>query len=285
METHFQSAIGWDLEDGIVSAFPHTAPVRKPGSDLVRQPVGVDVAHDCQDRPFGTVIGAVIAQQLRCRRMSDDGAIAARHGGGMRIDNLEFHLRHAAAEGRAAPHRGLRQDDAGFGLDRGRLEADIAGNVAGDGQRLGDAGGIGGGEIEPVNRHVLRRRRIGIGAIAQAQPLQAAVDFPVREIFGAPKGHVLDEMGKAALVGSFVHRSHRQAEADGDRPGRGLIPHDGVAHAVRQNTQPDSRIWGDVRARPLCGCDGAGANKRGQQQAPKGFPHPSPPVHQRKFNR
>ena len=81
---------------------------------------------------------------------------------------------------RAAALLGL--DDAALAVDRRRREADLAGDLAEQEQALVDARGLALGKVELVDGLGEFGAGIGVGAEAQAEPLQPMDELPLGDV-------------------------------------------------------------------------------------------------------
>ena len=87
---------------------------------------------------------------------------------------------------------------------------------------------------------------VGVGAEGQAEALQHAHHFAGRHPGRAAEGHVLEEMGQAALVVALVERAGADAQAQRTAAGRGGVVLDRVPHAVGKAAEADVGIGGPV---------------------------------------
>jgi len=249
IELRFQPAIHRDVK--VRTRLPPSCPfpVRKAAGDLFGQRVGIDIADDRQDGTLRPVPFSVISRERFDGRMLQDGRFRTRHGGGALVAKLELELTEKGAKARIAAQGGFRHHHPGLVLHRLGVQVEVAGNVAADGQDLVQT--LGAGQVEHIAGHGLAGGGIGVRAKTQAQPFQGLVDVAIGEILRAPEGHMLDKMGKAALIRLLIAGAYGEGQTHRHRPGRCLIPEDCVPHTIRQDTPANGRVGSDIAFGPF----------------------------------
>ena len=136
----------------------------------------------------------------------------------------------------------LGEDDAAFGVDRLRIELQPFPDLPEQGQTGVERSLVGPGEVEHVDRLLVRGERVGVGSELQALPLQHVHDIAVGDVGAAAERHMLEEVSEPLLLVPLLERAGADAHAHGDAVARRLIVHDRVAQAVGQHAEADARI-------------------------------------------
>ena len=132
---------------------------------------------------------------------------------------------------------------------------DLAADLAQQEQAFVDARRLVLGQIELVDGLVEFGGGVGVGAEAQAEPLEPVDELALGDVGRAVERHMLDEVGEAALVVALLERAGVDPQ-----PERGLVRRRGVvaqrvAHAVGQGAEAHVGIGRQVapRLRPRDG--------------------------------
>jgi hypothetical protein len=213
-----------------------------------RDGVPVDVADDHHRHQIRPVPVAIEAHQLVTLRALNHRRIADRRS--VRVPRA---LQLRAPQLVGGPFVGaeiappLGEHDRTLALDRGGVEEGAAGPVFEDGQRRVEYLRTIGRHAQRVLRVVEAGHRVRVRAEAQADRRQEVVDALSGKMARPLELHVLDEVGEAALIVVFEHRSGLD-----DQPQFGLARGPGIgpdieAQPVGQAADQDLGIDGHVR--------------------------------------
>jgi hypothetical protein len=180
------------------------------------------------------------------------------------------------AQGGGVARALLRQDDPALAIDGGGVEQEFASQFAHQEQAGVDGLVVHLGEVELVNRLGEAGVGVGVGSESQAGALQHLDHLAFLHGLGAVEGHVLQEVGDAALGLGLAERAGVDAEADGASPfgvalratayfmPLGSVPKRTAGSAGRSEA-PGAR----ARARPSAGPRGAVAKASAPRAARK----------------
>lgn len=134
----------------------------------------------------------------------------------------------------------------------------MTGVVGEHAKTLGEGLGLGVGQVEHVDGAVEAGVGVGIAAEVHAQALEKLDEGAGRVVGAAIEGHVLQEVGEAALALGLVECTGGDDEAEGGAASRLGVGAEGVAQAVGEFAGDDGGIGGEVsRAgggrKPECG--------------------------------
>ena len=162
---------------------------------------GIEVADGDDGHEIGSVPALVEGVELGDGRVLDD--VDQANGTALGIAGVAEQSQVdaiAPAGVEALAEAPLLQHHASLQLDLLRIETDGVGPVAEDLEgRLEDLR-ITGGDLEEVDGRVVRGIRVQVGPEAAADRLEVFDDLVLGEALGAVEGHVLDEVGEAALL-------------------------------------------------------------------------------------
>jgi hypothetical protein len=150
------------------------------------------------------------------------------------------------AQGGGVARALLRQDDPALAIDGGGVEQEFASQFAHQEQAGVDGLVVHLGEVELVNRLGEAGVGVGVGSESQAGALQHLDHLAFLHGLGAVEGHVLQEVGDAALGLGLAERAGVDAEADGGLALRRGVAGDGVFHAVRERAEADGGVGRQV---------------------------------------
>ncbi|HEY2561917.1 MAG TPA: hypothetical protein VGI48_19585 [Caldimonas sp.] len=102
-------------------------------------------------------------------------------------------------------HAPFRQNDAALPIDRALIEGRGVRPILEDEQRAIERAGRIGRHAQRVLRVVVARRRVRVGADAQAEIAEEVVDRIPGKVRRPLEFHVLDEVRQPALVVVFEH--------------------------------------------------------------------------------
>ena len=218
--------------------------------DRCRDRLGADVAGDHDHGPLGRVPVAIEGPELLARRGADHALEADRLA--LRIERAgqqEVEHRLGRATGRRVAEALLAQDDAALGLDLVGGQRQPASDLAQDADALVDQCCVVARQVQLVHGLVEAGPRIGVRTKGQARALQERHELTRRQVLRALEGHVLEEMGEAALRLGFHERAGLDQEAQADTVRRSALRQDGVAHAVGQPAPGNGGIMGEHTVR------------------------------------
>ena len=147
-------------------------------------------------------------------------------------------------EGVAIAHFGL--DHAALTLDRAGIEGQLARRLAHQHQGDAEQFRIVARQVEHVGGPLVPGRGVGIGPEGQPVALEQLDHLAFGHIGRSVEGHVLDIVGKAALVVVLVERARIDLHPHQRRAlGRGVLA-DHIAHPVGQLAEPVTGIDRDI---------------------------------------
>src|SRR3546814_20672422 len=101
-------------------------------------------------------------------------------------------------------------------------------------------------QVELIDGLGRRRLRIRIAAERHPEALPDPLRLAIGNMFGAAKGQMFEQMGKAALRLGFEHRTDIHADAERNLPRRPAIVAHGIAQPVRKLAEPPRKVAGTV---------------------------------------
>ena len=222
------------------------------GKGRAQQPlgeIGIDVTDDDGGHALRTVPFVPELDETLARGALNDLGDADRHATRQdRVAEHELELRDGGAETHVVPRALLAHDDAALAVDLGGSEQQAGGIVAEDAEALGESGLGGLGQLQQVEGAVETGGGVGVAAKAHAHALEELDERAGGEVAAAVEGHVLQEVGDAALAFLLVHAARQDEESEGRAPlGLRVALHD-VAQAVVELAEARGRIGLQVAA-------------------------------------
>ena len=253
LDDHRLAAAGRRVGRRVPAGRAAGAPVGEQRLDLGLHRARIDVADHHDHRPLGSIVGVVERPQLRRRRGLDHLRPPDRRMHDRTARELGGALRQADRLVRSGPLARLGQHHLALGVERVGRERDVAGDFAQETKAGIHRRGVGLAEIEAIDGFLLPGGCVGVGAEAQAEPLQRLHHLAVGDVGRAAEGHVLDEVREALLVLPLLQRAGLDDEPHGDRAGRQGVLLDRVAQAIGQRAERHLRVGLQVarRLRPL----------------------------------
>ena len=143
------------------------------------------------------------------------------------------------------------------------LERPPAGEVGEDGEALLDETGAVGRHLQHVHRLVEAGVRVGVRPEARADGFQEAHELAGSEVLAPVEGHVLEEVGEAALVVLLEDGAGVDGQPQGHAMLGPAVAPDVVGHPVGQAAAAHRRVEGKRILQPVGGGGGGGRGGRG----------------------
>ena len=264
-------------------------PVAEPGADRGLDLRRIEIADDDQGGVARHVFAVPeVLERLGARRLQRLVGADRQAADIVRAGVEELDLVEVIADLEPVPVALFGKDHPALALHRAGIEAQLADRLAHQHQRDAQQFLVAFGEVEPVGGGLETRGGIGVRAEGQAVAFKQLDHLALGHVGRSVEGHVLDEMGKAALGVLLVQRAGIDLHAHQRRaPGRG-VGADRVAHPVRQLAEGKARIERNValrespdRARLRCagdllrarGAGGEGDGGKGEGEEELGVTH------------
>ncbi len=242
---------------------------RRDFAQLVLDPaLGLDRIHVTDHRHRHAVRPIPFARERAqpggVRALDDVGIADGQALGVTRAVHEDGELQALQARVRALAQAPFLQHDPALLVDLVLAQRPAAREVGEDGETLLHEAAAVAGHLEDVHRLVEAGVRIGVRAEARADGLQEPDELAGGEVLAAVEGHVLEEVGEAALVllledGAGIDGQPQRHPVLGPR-----VAADVVGHPVRQPAATDGGVEGERVLQPVGrrGGRGAGAGPR-----------------------
>ena len=219
--------------------------------DRARNGLRIDVPGDHDHAPLRRVPVAIEGDELVTGRIADDVLDPDRRPlrmEGIREQEAQHRLERVGPGGVARPL--LAQDHPALRLDLVSGEGQPPGDLAENAKALVDQRRVVTRHVQLVDRLIETGARVGVSTEGEPRPLQQGHQLAGLKVLGAFEGHVLDEVGEAALRLALHERASLDQQAQANPLGWGALGQDGVRRAVREPTPDDVAV---VLQRPVPG--------------------------------
>jgi hypothetical protein len=229
---------------------------RRDFAELVLDPAlgldGIDVADHRDRHPVRPVpFTRERAQPRRIRALDDVGIPDGEPLRVARAVHEDGELQALQARVRALAQPPLLQHDPALLVDLVLAQRPAAREVGEDGQALLHETAAIGGHLEHVHGLVEARVRVRVGTEARADGFQEPHELARCEVLAAVEGHVLEQVGEAALVVLLEDGSGVDGQSEGRAVLGAPVAADVVGHAVGQAAAPHGGIEGEGILQPV----------------------------------
>ena len=146
-------------------------------------------------------------------------------------------FRDEGAIGNGIAHSFFGKNDAAFALDFFFRQEQPARVIAEHAETFRERGRIGVGQFEKINGAIETGVGVGVAAKAHSHALEKFHQRPGRVMRAAVEGHVLEEVGEAALILLFFERTAAHEQTEGGASFRFVIGQHNIAEAVWQGSE------------------------------------------------